>query len=200
VDHSELKTDNIPPVNEPIKPWHQQFGIKHVVSLTFAIGLSVLIYLNYNRLGDLQHLAYAGAFLAMLIGNATVILPVPGLIIVYILGGTLNPFLLGLAAGPGAAIGEMTGYLTGYGGSALIDNTRLYARIKGWMEKYGLVVISLLAAVPNPAFDMAGIVAGSLRVKWWQFLIAAMIGKTIQATLIALAGDLSIGWVKGFLE
>src|SRR5688500_19495171 len=53
---------------------------------------------------------------------------------------------LGLAAGPGAAIGEMTGYLTGYGGSALIDNTKLYGRIKGWMEKYGLVVISVLAA------------------------------------------------------
>src|SRR5688572_30257581 len=174
--------------------------MKHFVSLSFALGLSVLIYLNYDRLGDLKEFAYLGAFIAMLVGNATVILPVPGLIIVYILGGTLNPFLLGLAAGPGAAIGEMTGYLTGYGGSALIDNTRLYARIKGWMEKYGLVVISLLAAIPNPAFDMAGIVAGSLRVKWWQFLIAAAIGKTIQATLIALAGDLSIGWVKGFLD
>jgi uncharacterized membrane protein YdjX (TVP38/TMEM64 family) len=200
VNNSNVESQDAAPANEKSMPWNQQFGIKHVVSLAFAIGLSVLIYLNYDRLGDLKEFAYLGAFIAMLVGNATVILPVPGLIIVYILGGTLNPFLLGLAAGPGAAIGEMTGYLTGYGGSALIDNTRLYARIKGWMEKYGLVVISLLAAIPNPAFDMAGIVAGSLRVKWWQFLIAAAIGKTIQATLIALAGYLSIGWVRGFLD
>jgi uncharacterized membrane protein YdjX (TVP38/TMEM64 family) len=200
MNNSNVESQDAAPANEKSMPWNQQFGIKHVVSLTFAIGLSVLIYLNYDRLGDLKEFAYLGAFIAMLVGNATVILPVPGLIIVYILGGTLNPFLLGLAAGPGAAIGEMTGYLTGYGGSALIDNTRLYARIKGWMEKYGLVVISLLAAIPNPAFDMAGIVAGSLRVKWWQFLIAAAIGKTIQATLIALAGYLSIGWVRGFLD
>jgi uncharacterized membrane protein YdjX (TVP38/TMEM64 family) len=200
VDHSEIEADNALPVSEKAKPWHQQFGLKHFISLAFALGLSAFIYFNYNRLGDLQHFAYAGAFFAMLIGNATVILPVPGLIIVYVLGGTLNPFLLGLAAGPGAALGEMTGYLTGYGGSALIDNTKLYARIKGWMEKHGLIVIAIMAAIPNPAFDMAGIVAGSLRVKWWQFLIAAMIGKTVQATLIALAGALSIGWVKGFLE
>jgi uncharacterized membrane protein YdjX (TVP38/TMEM64 family) len=178
----------------------QRFGWKHVVSLSFAVGISLLIFFYYEQLGDLQELAYAGAFLAMLIGNATVILPVPGLIIVYLLGGTLNPILLGLAAGPGAALGEMTGYFAGYGGSALIDNLKLYTRIKGWMEKYGLVVISILAAIPNPAFDMAGIIAGSMRLKWWQFLLAAAVGKTVQATLIALAGSLSIGWIRGFLD
>jgi uncharacterized membrane protein YdjX (TVP38/TMEM64 family) len=188
------------PVTEQAKPWNQKFGMKHFVSLSFALGLTALIYLYHDQLEDLQHFAYAGAFLAMLIGNATVILPVPGLIIVYLLGETLNPILLGLAAGSGAALGELTGYLAGYGSSALIDNTKLYGRIKGWMERHGLIVITLLAAVPNPAFDMAGIIAGSMRIKWWQFLLAALVGKIIQATLIAIAGDLSIGWVRGFLE
>jgi uncharacterized membrane protein YdjX (TVP38/TMEM64 family) len=197
---TEMENSIVPPPVEGVKPENQRFGVRHILSLAFAIGLSVLIYSNYRRLGDFEHLAYLGAFIAMLIGNATVILPVPGLIIVYVLGGTLNPFLLGLAAGPGAAIGELTGYLTGFGGSALIDNTRLYARIKGWMEKHGLIVIVVLAAIPNPAFDMAGIIAGSLRIKWWQFLIAAAIGKTIQATLIAIAGNLSITWVRGLLN
>ncbi len=178
----------------------QKFGWKHVLSLSVAVIVTVSIVLFYDKLGDLQHLAYGGAFLAMLIGNATVILPVPGLIIVYVLGGALNPLLLGLAAGPGAALGEMTGYFAGYGGSALIDNMKLYHRIRGWMERYGLIVITLLAAIPNPVFDMAGIVAGSLRLKWWQFLLAAWIGKTIQAVLIACAGALSIGWVRGLLN
>lgn len=188
------------PIAEKPSSEPQRFGWKHVASLSFAIGVTLLIFFYHEQLGDLQHFAYAGAFLAMLIGNATLILPVPGLIIVYLLGGTLNPFLLGLAAGPGAALGELTGYFAGYGGSALIDNLGLYNRIKGWMEKYGLIVISILAAIPNPAFDMAGIIAGSMRLKWWQFLLAAVIGKTVQATFIALAGSLSIGWIRGFLE
>jgi uncharacterized membrane protein YdjX (TVP38/TMEM64 family) len=47
---------------------------------------------------------------------------------------------------------------------------------------------------------MAGIVAGALRVKWWQFLIAAWIGKTIQGLLVAYAGALSLGWVEQFLR
>jgi membrane protein YqaA with SNARE-associated domain len=178
----------------------QKFGWKHVLSLSVAVAATAGIVLFYDKLGNFQHLAYGGAFLAMLIGNATVILPVPGLIVVYVLGGTLNPLLLGLAAGPGAALGEMTGYFAGYGGSALIDNMKLYHRIRGWMEKYGLLVIVVLSAIPNPVFDMAGIVAGSLRLKWWQFLIAAWIGKTIQALLIAYAGSLSIGWVRGLLN
>jgi uncharacterized membrane protein YdjX (TVP38/TMEM64 family) len=107
---------------------------------------------------------------------------------------------LGLSAGPGAALGELTGYMAGYGSSNLVRDVRLYRRIHGWMRRYGLIVISVLAAIPNPVFDMAGIVAGSMKLKWWQFLLAALLGKTIQAIVIAYAGDLSIGWVRGLLE
>ncbi len=178
----------------------QSFGIKHILSILFAVGVTALIFIFREHLRNLDHLAYVGAFLAMLIGNATVILPVPGLIFVFALGATLNPLLVGLVAGPGAAIGEMTGYLAGYGGSAVIDNFKLYHRIKKWMEQHGVIVITLLAAIPNPLFDMAGIVAGALRVKWWQFLIAAWIGKTIQGVLVAYAGALSLGWVEQFLR
>ena len=174
----------------------QRFGWKHVASLGFAIGVTLGIFIFREHLRNLDQLAYLGAFLAMLVGNATLILPVPGLIFVFALGHTLNPLLVGLVAGPGAALGEMTGYIAGYGGSAAVDDFKVYARIKGWMEKYGLVPITVLAAIPNPLFDMAGIVAGSLRIPWWKFLIAAWIGKTIQALVIAYGGALSLGWVE----
>lgn len=178
----------------------QKFGWKHMLMIAFAVGITLVIFAFRDRLRELQNLAYAGAFLSMLIGNATIILPVPGLIFVFALGGTLNPLLVGLAAGPGAALGEMSGYLAGYGGSAVIDNLALYARIRGWMLRYGLIVISLLAAIPNPLFDMAGIVAGSMRIKWWKFLLAAWAGKTVQGLLVAYAGALSLGWVEQLLD
>lgn len=178
----------------------QKFGWRHAASILFAVSVTVLIFVFRDRLLDLDELAYAGAFLSMLIGNATLLLPVPGLIFVFALGGTLNPLLIALVAGPGAALGEMSGYLAGYGGSAVIDNLGVYRRFKGWMEQYGLAAIAVLAAIPNPLFDMAGIVAGSMRFKWWQFLIAAWIGKTFQALLIAYAGALSLGWVEQLLR
>lgn len=178
----------------------ERFTWRHGLSILFAACVTLLLYLIRDQLKDLESLAYLGAFLAMLIGNATVVLPVPGLIIVFILGSTLPPLLVGLAAGPGAAIGELTGYAAGYGGSAIIDDLPVYMRVKYWIEKYGLALIILLAAIPNPFFDLAGIVAGGLRYKWWQFLIAAWIGKTLQAILVAYAGAFSIGWVEQLLE
>jgi membrane protein YqaA with SNARE-associated domain len=175
----------------------QRFGWQHALSLLVAVAVSVLIYVLRDHIARFQELAYLGAFLVMLLGNATVILPVPGLTFVFAMGGSgaLNPLLLGLAAGPGAALGEMTGYAAGYGGSAAIDNLALYRRLEAWMRRFGPVVISLLAAVPNPLFDMAGIVAGGLRMKWWRFLLAAWVGKTAQGVLVAYAGALSWEWV-----
>lgn len=174
----------------------QKFGWRHALALAFAAGITALIFIFQDQFVKLERLSYFGAFLAMLIGNATIILPVPGLIFVYALGAVLNPLIVGLVAGPGAALGEMTGYLAGYGGSAAIDDFKVYHRVRGWMERYGLLVIVVLAIIPNPAFDMAGITAGSMRVKWWHFLAAAWVGKTAQALLIAYAGALSVGWVQ----
>lgn len=190
-----------PPSQGAIEPAQQGFKLRHALALIGSIAITVAIFLFHERLGNLQSLSYVGAFLAMLLGNATIILPVPGLIIVYLLGARgLDPVLLGLAAGPGAALGELTGYFAGYGGSALISNVRLYERIQGWMSRFGLVVITVLAIIPNPIFDMAGIVAGTMKIKWWQFLLAALLGKTLQAILIAQAGAFSLEWVRGFLE
>ncbi len=189
-----------PPLEGTEAPVDQRFGWQHAASILIAVSVTVGLFVFQDHIRGLSHLAYAGAFLAMLVGNATVILPVPGLIVVFALGGSLNPLLVGLAAGPGAAIGEMSAYLAGYGGSAIIDNFALYHRIRGWMDRYGLLMIGALAAIPNPAFDMAGIVAGSMRIKWWKFLLAALVGKTIQGIAIAYAGALSLGWVERLLS
>jgi uncharacterized membrane protein YdjX (TVP38/TMEM64 family) len=193
-------TPDPPPAADQDQAGNQPFTLRHALAILGAVGITVLIVAFQDRLRGLSHLAYLGAFLAMLVGNATVILPVPGLAIVFALGATLNPLLIGLAAGPGAALGEMTGYLAGYGGSAVADDLKVYRTIERWMERYGVVVIAVLAAIPNPLFDVAGMVAGVMRVRWWHFLLAAWVGKTIQAVVVAYAGALSWGWVEGLIQ
>ena len=169
-------------------------------AIAFAITVSVVIFAYSEQIAELKTLGYLGAFLIMLVGNATLVLPVPGLILIFLMGETFNPVLLALCAGPGAALGELTGYLAGFGGVAPVENTRLYRRFERWMERFGPLVIFLLAIVPNPVFDMAGVVAGSYRMPVWQFLTAAWLGKTIQVFLIAVAGHYSLGWVADLLE
>ena len=190
-------TPDIPPQDTQPPP---RFGIQHAVALLVAIAVPVLIYVFRDQVRALEQLGYLGAFLTMFVGNATVILPVPGLIVVFALGHTLNPLLVGLAGGPGAALGELVGYFAGFSGSGVIKNTGLYQRVEGWVKRYGPAAIAVLAAIPNPAFDLAGLVSGALGIRWWQFLLAAGIGKTIQAIAIAYAGSLSIGWVEQLLK
>lgn len=179
------------PANRPMSGWLR------LAALLLAVLVTVVILLLSNRIQELQALGYLGAFLIMLAGNATVVFPVPGLVFVIAMGSTLNPWLVGLCAGPGAALGELTGYLAGYGGATPLENTALYRRFDGWMDRFGPWVVFVLAIVPNPVFDMAGILAGASHMPWWKYLLAATAGKTIQATLLAWAGALSWTWLTG---
>lgn len=58
-----------------------------------------------------------GVFIASIIANATIFLPLPMAIIVFAIASLSNDIvfvvILGLVAGLGSAIGEMTGYLLG---------------------------------------------------------------------------------------
>jgi membrane protein DedA with SNARE-associated domain len=100
-----------------------------------------------------------------------------------------NPFWVSIAAGAGAALGELSGYLAGFSGQAVVENTERYQRVVGWMEKYGNVTILVLAFIPNPLFDLAGMVAGILKMPIWKFLIYCVVGKILKMMMFAYAGD-----------
>ena len=159
-----------------------------VLAFLFIVVLSLLIIRYGNRLAVLGAYGYPGLFLLNLLASATLILPAPGIALAFAAGAALNPFLVGLAVGSGSTLGELTGYIAGASGRGMIKNDPNYPRVRDAMAKYGLWIIILLSLVPNPIFDIAGMVAGATRIPVWQFLAAAWIGKVAKATLIALAG------------
>ncbi|CAN6199502.1 unnamed protein product [Urochloa humidicola] len=63
-------------------------------------------------------------------------------------------------------------------------------RAKRWvMSHLSFTVILLLASVPNPLFDLAGILCGQFNIPFWKFFLATLIGKAIvkvcfQTTLV----------------
>ena len=54
--------------------------------MMLVITITLAISLNRERLQSFSTLGYLGAFLVMLLSNATLILPAPGLFIVFALG------------------------------------------------------------------------------------------------------------------
>jgi membrane protein YqaA with SNARE-associated domain len=169
-----------------------------VVFLVLAI--SVLIFSFRDRFAELAAIGYPGIFLVSLLGNATIILPAPSLALVFAMGSALPPLLVGLAAGVGEALGELTGYAAGFGGRAVIEDQKLYDRLEAWMQRRGWITVFVLSVFPNPFFDLAGIAAGTLRYPLWRFLLVCWLGKTIKTTLVAWAGSQSLSLVEQFLR
>lgn len=177
------------------------FGRKEAVALVAAVVVTLAILVFQDEFSGLERLGYLGAFLAMLLTSATVVLPAGGLFVIFLLGGSLpNPVLLGVVAGLGSALGEFTGYLAGYSGHNALARTKLYQRMHARVERNALLTIFLLAVVPTPLFDLAGIAAGALRLPWWKFFFPTLLGKIIKTVLVALAGAYSLAWVEQLLR
>ncbi len=122
--------------------------------------LAAAVYFR-DRLQELAAYGYAAVFLVGVLSNATIILPIPGLAVSSVMGGVFNPWLVGIVAGLGQALGELSGYLLGYSGQTLIADRPIYTRIQGWMRRWGVWVIFALAIIPNPVFDVGGMIAGA---------------------------------------
>ena len=181
-----------PPLRKPFLQQIWEFMSEHrsqVFALLFSITLTVLVIVFRDEIVKLKAWGYGGVFIINVLGNATVLFPIPSLAINFAGGSVLNPFVVGLVAGVAEPIGELTGYLAGYGGSAMFETKPRYARVKGWMQRRGFLTVFVLSAIPNPLFDMAGMAAGALRFPLWKFLISCWLGKTLKATVIALLGS-----------
>lgn len=173
--------------------------LTRLLAVALVIVITLVIWRVADRLEQFKLWGYPGIFAISFLGNATVILPAPSLALVFAMGGILNPLLVGLVAGPAEALGELTGYLAGYGGQAVVENHRLYDRLKGWMQRNGALTVFTLSVIPNPFFDLAGIAAGVLRYPLPRFLLFCWLGKTIKTISFAFAGAYSLTFFERFL-
>ncbi len=173
-----------------------RLNLVRVVVLLGVIAITVLLFLNRDKVKELESLGYPGIFFVSLFSNATLILPVPGVLFTSAMGAIFNPWLVALVAGTGATIGELSGYLAGFSGQGVIENRKWYDRVTSWMKKYGDITVLVLAFVPNPLFDIAGMVAGALRMPLWRYLLWSWIGKTLKMILFAFGGASLFGLIK----
>jgi membrane protein YqaA with SNARE-associated domain len=167
------------------------------------LGLAALVLLTVVSLGAYRvaqalpesplflSLGFLGVFLLTMMCSATLFLPVPAWGAVTAAGAFLHPVLLGLAAGAGAATGELTGYIAGRSGRLIMNGGS--ERVVGWLrshfERRAFLTLFLLSAIPNPLFDVAGLTAGSLGYSPWRYWLAVAMGKSLVYTVLALGGQ-----------
>ena len=182
-----------PAAGERWKVWIQPA----LVGLVFvALNIAAYYWLTTPRgealLVSLRAFSALGAFLVMLVANATVVVPVPwpGILIpIAEQSPTLWPILL--AGALGSTIGESVAFVVGRSGRGAVEETRFYRWVQRQLTRpwRAFLVLFALSAPPNPAFDVAGLTAGAMGLPYWMFFGAVFLGRIIRIWLvIALAG------------
>ncbi|KAL2349496.1 hypothetical protein Fmac_003496 [Flemingia macrophylla] len=119
--------------------------------------------------------------------------------------------------GLGTAIGELPPYfisraarLSGGRVDAMeeldSENKGVLNRIKCWFRSHSqhlnFLTILVLASVPNPLFDLAGIMCGQCGIPFWKFFLATLIGKAIIKThiqtifIISVCNNQLLDWIE----
>ncbi|XP_071716836.1 vacuole membrane protein KMS1-like [Rutidosis leptorrhynchoides] len=119
--------------------------------------------------------------------------------------GELPPYFISRAASiSGGKADELEEFNTSAGGpngrSSNMD------KLKRWFLSHAqylnFFTILLLASVPNPLFDLAGIMCGQFEIPFWEFFLATVIGKAIIKShiqtvfVISLCNNQLLNWIE----
>ncbi|MBN1170466.1 VTT domain-containing protein [Candidatus Micrarchaeota archaeon] len=167
------------------------------IELAIAIAIVVVIFFFSDQIAELRAYGLGGAFLIALFGSATIIFPTPAAAIIVGMSGSFDPLLLGFVAGVGSGIGELTGYFAGNGTRKILnDRIKESKDIEKTVKKYGTLGIFVLSFIPNPLFDAAGLVAGGLKIRWYNFLVACISGRVLRHVILAELGFFAINLIN----
>jgi len=178
-----------------------------VVVLLGALIPGVVLVAVPGLTDHVQGFGYVGVFATNLLSTSTVVIPVPGLtaagqaLIIHEGGHSSFPWLIGILGGLAMGLGEVTLYYAGYLGAELARGRdlpgpewfrrfvhRSASGINWLMARWGFATLFVLSAVPNPFFEIAGLTAGSVRMPFRRFFLAAVSGKLLRGILLAYLG------------
>jgi membrane protein DedA with SNARE-associated domain len=179
-----------------------------VVGLLLALVPSIALLVEPDLTDPLGEFSYAGVFLVNVVSTATLFFPVPGVttaanVLIVTEGSDARfPWLVGLAGGAGMAAGEITAYAAGRFGAHVTrtQGLRLPARLEApaervaafvrrMMARWGALTLFVLAAIPDPVFEVAAVTAGSMRMPLPRYFAAVSAGCIVRGVSLAYLGS-----------
>ncbi len=163
--------------------------IEGVAIVSAVVILNVVVYflpIDYRTFGGS---AYAGVFVLAFVASGAFVLPIPYLPIVARIAATVGPaWVVVLVAAFGSVLGDSTGWYVGRAGKSIVREGKAYRWVRhvaGDPVLAGLLLCAL-AIPPDPLFDVAGLAAGALGVRYRTFFISVLIGRSLHFALVAI--------------
>lgn len=195
-------------MNEEVSPvpwWRKNYV--YILVLLAAIGITVafvLIGISYkdriDEIKELENYGYPFVFFMGIAGSASPIWPFPGSWAAFFWAGWAGfgwgiP-LVAVAAGTGEAIGEISGYMLGFGSQPAVTNSSRFQRFGEWLKRHGTIAIFLASAVPSVGVTkFVNAMAGAARFPARKVFIICLAGKIVKSFGFALAGVGLLSWV-----
>jgi membrane protein YqaA with SNARE-associated domain len=159
------------------------------VAALIAVNVVFLVLpINYRAFGML---AYPGVFLVCFIANATTFVPVPYIPVVMHVSRSADLVWLVVVLGAlGSVLGESVAFFVGRAGERLAEESQRWRSLERLFTKPWLAGVALfaLAVPPNPLFDIAGLAAGALGVRYAVFFVTVFAARIIRLAAVAWLG------------
>ena len=167
--------------------------IAEIALFVFIIFLSVVVFLNREKIGNVGNIGYLGLTALCFLANSTVFLPAPSLMVAVSCGTVMNPWLVAFFGALGTSLGELVGYL--FGAVSKDISKKMKDFLDKCMEKLKnpYILVFLLALLPLPFFDFAGIYSGGTRMKVPVFFGVCFLGKFIKFVVYVLGAQYFVG-------
>lgn len=156
-----------------------------------SLGLIYLAFLFSERLSEFRSLGLLGIFFINFLGSATLFLPAPAIATVVAGGILYPPLAVAVVSALGSALGDVIGFLLGHSGKHVVFGKKPPKRIKAIFKqfrRFGNLLIFVAALIPNPFFDLIGIIAGALSFSLYRFFALLFLGRLIRDLLLAYTG------------
>ena len=187
---------------------------------------SVLLVYHWEVVSRFQSYGYFGLIIMGLVTGFSLPMPVPYMVIAFVLGGIMHPALVGVSTGLGLGIGGTLLHLTGRGGRKFLPMSGVFGlantknssseepphfivRLFRWARipqiillarRRGALVVFLMSVAINPFFAPMAFTLGTMRFRLWKFFLMCWAGQTVKCIGIAYAGYLGLGTALRWLE
>jgi membrane protein YqaA with SNARE-associated domain len=164
-----------------------------VIIFTSSILLSTAFYVYRDYFRHASSLGLLGLFIINFISSVGFFVSGPAFLTVIAGGNLYPPLLVALIASFGACLGDMLGFAFGYSGRKLtkkkIDRYKVVKFLEKYFNRHGELVIFILAIIPNPFFDVVGILAGVVNYPLIKFFVIMFVGRFLRYWLLAGFGS-----------
>lgn len=169
-----------------------QNKIYAVVVFFSSIILSTAFFVFRDYFKEASSLGLFGLFVVNFVSSATLFVSGPAFLTVITGGNLYSPILVAIVVSLGASLGDMLGFAFGHSGRRLtkkkLDRYKTIRFLEKHFHRHGVLIIFLLAIIPNPFFDAIGILAGVLNYPLIRFFAIMVIGRFIRYWALAEVG------------